>query len=79
MPGVQPGDGVVLLDHLGEGLHVLVLYLLTERPDQLRLPAVRKGGVEVFILDDGQGGVEKVDTEVTQQSFEEIILGCVLQ
>ena len=79
MPGIQPGDGVVLLDHLSEGLHILVLYLLTERPDQLGLSAVGKCGIEVFILDDGMRSIKEVDTKVTQQSLQEVILGGVFQ
>ena len=49
MPGVQPADGVVLRDGVGEGLHVLLLESRYQGPDQLGLPCVREGGVLVLV------------------------------
>ena len=60
VPGVKPGDGVVLLHHLGEGLHVLVLDLLRQRLDQFGLSGVSKGWVLVLILGQGMGRVQTV-------------------
>ena len=79
MPGIQPGDGVVLLHGLGEGLHVLVLNLLGERLDQFCLPGVSEGWILILVLGEGVGGVQAVHTEVAQEGFEEVVLGGVLQ
>ena len=60
MPGVQAGDGVVLLHRLGEGLHVLVLDLLGQRLDQFGLSGVSEGWVLVLILGQRMGRVQTV-------------------
>ena len=60
VPGVKPGDGVVLLHHLGEGLHVLVLDLLGQRLDQLGLPGVSEGWILVLVPRQGVGRVQTV-------------------
>ena len=60
VPGVQPGDGVVLLHGLGEGLHVLVLDLLGEGLDQLGLSGVSEGRILILVLAQGVGGVQTV-------------------
>ena len=69
VPGVQPGDGVVLLHGLGEGLHVLVLDLLGEGLDQFGLPGVSEGWILILVLGEGVGGVQTVDTEVAEKSL----------
>ena len=79
MPGIKPRDGVVLLHGLGEGLHVLVLDLLGEGLDQFGLPGVSEGWILILVLGEGVGRIQAVHTEVAEQSFEEVILGCVLQ
>ena len=52
---------------------------MTEGPDQLGFSAVGKCRIEVFILDDSMRSIKEVDTKVTQQSLQEVILGGVFQ
>ena len=60
MPGVQAGDGVVLLHRLGEGLHVLVLNLLGQRLDQFSLSGVSECWVLVLVFAQCVAGVQTV-------------------